>query len=166
MKKNHTVIPRNLTVVFNKRKDKVLLIKGHSNKLHWADTYNALGGHVEPGENVYESARREVEEESGVSLTRDELRLAGLVHVKDYHDKYALMFLFYAVTETTKTKPSYEGEVEWVDVNRLNTIGLIAEDLKKLVPMCAALKKGQLIYGTSQFNHDATIKFLEVSVYR
>ena len=165
MKNRHSIIPRSLTIVFNKNKDKILLIKGQPKKVHWADTYNALGGHIEADENIHSSALREVEEESGISLKKDELRLAGLVHVKDYNDDYAVMFLFMATIGSTKLKSSGEGKVEWVEVNQLKSIKTIAPDIKTLTPLCMKLEKNEILFGTSIFNADRTLKKFEVEVY-
>lgn len=44
--------------------DKILLIKSHK----WGDTYLLPGGHVENKETIFEAAKREEEEETGLKL--------------------------------------------------------------------------------------------------
>jgi nucleoside triphosphatase len=44
--------------------DKILLIKSHK----WGDAYLLPGGHVENGETIFEAAKREGEEETGLKL--------------------------------------------------------------------------------------------------
>ena len=63
--KRFSVVPRSLIFLFNDQ-DQVLLIKGSPEKHIWADKYNGLGGHIEPGEDILEGALRELAEESGV----------------------------------------------------------------------------------------------------
>jgi len=60
----YTLIPR--TLIFLTRGERVLLLKGAPHKRLWADRYNGLGGHIERGEDVLTSARRELAEETGL----------------------------------------------------------------------------------------------------
>src|SRR5512139_3317745 len=60
----YTLIPR--TLIFLTRGDRVLLLKGAANKRRWAGLYNGIGGHLERGEDVLGSARRELAEETGL----------------------------------------------------------------------------------------------------
>ena len=77
-------------------------------------------GHVEPGESIEEAARREIEEEVGVS----DLTLIELLDVKERLDfrktewKKTHYFLF--ITEQVNTKPTHteqHEEMHWVPLN-------------------------------------------------
>ena len=85
MAERHSVIPRTLCLVFYG--DEILMIKG-SEKKDWSGIYNALGGHIEKGESVIESAEREIREESG--LTVFETKLKGIVHASNFFGKDVL----------------------------------------------------------------------------
>ena len=62
----YQVIPR--TLCFITHGDDVLLLLGGSHKRIWAGRYNGVGGHIEPGEDVYEATLREVAEETGLAV--------------------------------------------------------------------------------------------------
>jgi 8-oxo-dGTP diphosphatase len=52
----YVVVPR--TLIFIKRENSVLLLKGAPDKRLWANLYNGVGGHVERGKDVLSAARR------------------------------------------------------------------------------------------------------------
>jgi 8-oxo-dGTP diphosphatase len=101
--------------------DQVLLI--HRNKepddLHYGK-YLSLGGHVEPDEDVLTGARREVFEESGLTVT--DLVLRGSIMWTGFGPRRRdyLSFMFRADTFTgTAHTGNEEGDLEWVALNDL-----------------------------------------------
>jgi 8-oxo-dGTP diphosphatase len=129
------VIPR--TLCFVTHGEEVLLLLGGPGKRLWAGRYNGLGGHVEPGEDIYTSIRREVREEAGVEA-RD-VRLRCVVHA-DAGDPAAgiLFFVFTATVGHKGVRPSEEGALEWWPATALPTDRLV-EDLPVLLPRILAL---------------------------
>jgi 8-oxo-dGTP diphosphatase len=131
----YQVIPR--TLCFITYDGEVLLLLGGAKKRLWASRYNGLGGHVEPGEDIYTSVRREVREEAGLAV--HDLRLRGVVHA-DAGDPVTgiLFFVFTAATDDKAVLPSDEGTLEWWPVNALPTDHLV-EDLPVLLPKILAM---------------------------
>jgi 8-oxo-dGTP diphosphatase len=158
MKNTYQVIPRNLIIIFNN--ECVLLQKGNPDKIHWANMYNGLGGHIEANENVYSSATRELLEESGIKLKNRQIQLKGIIHVHTYFNEKAFMFIFSAEVKSQRFIDSNEGKLEWVQINKLKLINNIAEDIKTIVLQIKKLHKGQIISGTSKYNKERKlIKF-------
>ena len=131
----YQVIPR--TLCFITHGEEVLLLLGGPKKRLWAGRYNGLGGHVEPGEDIYTSACREVQEEAGLNV-RD-MRLRGVVHA-DAGDPVTgiLFFVFTATADHKNVLPSEEGTLEWWPVNALPANRLV-EDLPVLLPKILAM---------------------------
>lgn len=133
----YTVIPRVLVFVFHG--EDVLLIKGAPDKRLWANRYNGLGGHVEPGEGIVHAARREVWEEAGLKV--HDLRMRGVVHI-DLGAAPAvaapgiLFFVLSARSETRETHPSPEGSLHWLSPSALQEVDLV-EDLPVLLDRLA-----------------------------
>lgn len=104
----YTLIPR--TAIFVRRGDEYLLLKGAPTKRLWAGKYNGLGGHVDRGEDVLTSARRELKEEAGITA---DLWLCGTVIV-DAGEVGILLFVVAGENAQGEVHGSAEGTPEWV----------------------------------------------------
>lgn len=129
------IIPR--TTVFVRRGDEYLLIKGAPTKRLWAGKYNGLGGHVERGEDVLTSARRELLEESG--LTAD-LWLCGTLFI-DAGDTGICLFMFVGENPRGEIQAGREGAVEWVKKDAISRLPVV-EDLPILLERIDSMKSG------------------------
>ena len=81
------------------------------------------GGHVEAGESFVEAAVREAKEETGLRIKNP--RLVGVKQFPAPNGRY-VVFLFKATEFDGQAQSSDEGNVEWVEYDRLN--GLHAVD--------------------------------------
>jgi 8-oxo-dGTP diphosphatase len=125
----YMVVPR--TLIFLRRDDKVLLLRGAPNKRLWAGLYNGIGGHVELGESIPSAAQREIWEETGLSV--DDLLLCGIVTVDTQENPGVCIFLFTGESHTGEPKISPEGSVEWVSPLEIANLPCIP-DLPVLLP--------------------------------
>jgi 8-oxo-dGTP diphosphatase len=138
------VIPRSLIFLFNV-KGEVLLLRGAADKKIWAGQYNGVGGHVEAGEDVLESAERELAEETGI--TGVALRLVGQVMVEVDAQRGIALFIFKGTYDGEALSGSEEGSLAWVDLADLDELPVV-EDLRILLPKVAAHDPADpLIYG-------------------
>jgi 8-oxo-dGTP diphosphatase len=119
----YQVIPRVLVFVLNG--GDVLLLKGAPDKRIWADRYNGVGGHVEPGEDVYAAAMRETREETGLEVQA--LRFEGLVNIDVRADTGIMLAVFTARSASRETVPSAEGTLEWVPLEALDRYDLVQD---------------------------------------
>lgn len=139
----YQLVPR--TLIFLTCAEHILLVKGAPHKKLWADLYNGLGGHIEQGEDISRAARRELMEESGLEI--DELFLAGVITVDTGVNPGIGIFVFrsdlYAENhqEMPSVKPSVEGDIEWVAINKVLELPLV-EDLYSLLPVVIAMQPG------------------------
>ena len=134
-KSRYTVIPR--TAVFLRRGDSYLLLKGAPTKRLWPNKYNGLGGHVERGENIFASAKRELLEESGLSA---DIWLCGTVMV-DASEMGICMFLFSGECLEGEAQPSKEGIPEWIAYDSISELETV-EDLPVLLAKIHHMQRG------------------------
>ena len=103
------LIPR--VLIFITRGNSVLLLKGAPTKRLWANKYNGVGGHVDPGEDILSAARRELLEETGL---KTKLRLCGTVVVDTGENPGIGLYVFTGECLEGLPRPSAEGGLEWV----------------------------------------------------
>jgi 8-oxo-dGTP diphosphatase len=127
----YTVVPRTLCFIFSPEGEDVLLLKGAPTKRIWPNRYNGVGGHVEPGEDVYSAVVREVREETGLSV-RD-IRLRGVINIPVENRQGIMVFVFVARAASRQFTSSDEGTLEWVPRGRVLSLDLV-EDLPSLIP--------------------------------
>jgi 8-oxo-dGTP diphosphatase len=127
----YAVSPR--TLVFVRRRDRVLLLRRAPDRRVWPGRLNGVGGHVEAGEELSASARREVREETGLTLAS--LRLAGLLHASEPGAPHGVVVVVFTAEPgpppDAAPAASAEGELAWYPID--------AVPAAELVPDVAAL---------------------------
>jgi 8-oxo-dGTP diphosphatase len=156
----YVTIPRTLVFILNE--DRLLLLRGDPRKTRWANQLNGIGGHIEPDEDPWVAAQREVLEETGLRVRH--LQLVALVHISDPGGvRGAMLFVFLARAPSTEVCPSAEGQLAWYPLAELPW-GEMVDDLPVLLPRVldldnAAPGSARLIYGLytpdreGQINH-------------
>ena len=129
----YTVVPR--TISFLVRGDEVLLLRLGADRGEWAGRLNGLGGHIEPGEDVLSSARREIREEAG--LSPGVLRLCGVVMIDVGPPGIGLFVLVGTLPDDAMPRGGQEGHPGWIQLDRLEQMPLV-EDLPALIPRALA----------------------------
>ncbi len=141
-------IPR--TLIFLTRGDSVLLLKGAPTKRIWANKYNGVGGHVERGEDVLSSAKRELAEETGLSV---DLSLVGTLQVDVEPQMGICVYLFTGEFLEGEPRPSEEGTLEWLPFDELDQYPLV-EDVAVLLAKIRSMKGGDPPFSARSFYDD------------
>ena len=94
--------------------------------------YTLPGGHVEPGESFVDAVIREMKEETGLDIKNP--RLVGVKQYPIKDGRYVVL-LFKANEYSGTAVSSDEGQMEWVEGNRLSEINTVDgfEDLIRVI---------------------------------
>ena len=121
------------TLIFVTHGEDVLLVRGAPHKGWWAGRLNGVGGHIERGEDVLTSARRELAEETGLTEVA-EVRLAAVINAALGDGPTGiLLFVFTARALSRQVVASDEGTLEWIPRAALADQPVIP-DLRLLLP--------------------------------
>ncbi|KQC08895.1 MAG: DNA mismatch repair protein MutT [Candidatus Cloacimonas sp. SDB] len=112
------------TLCYIRKNGKTLMLHRNKQKGDFhLGKYNGLGGKLEPGESPEDCVIREIKEESGLNIQDPVLK--GIITFPKFdmvNDWY--VFLFVADNFTGELIPSPEGELKWVDTERLQELPL------------------------------------------
>lgn len=119
-----------LTVLCLLQDGKMLLLQNRV-KDDWKG-YTFPGGHVEPGESFVDAVKREMKEETGLDILNP--RLVGIKQFPIEKGRY-IVLLFKATEFTGTVVSSDEGEMEWIDIDRLADVNVVEDfhDLMKIM---------------------------------
>ena len=109
------VILTNMVMIVDKKNKKVLV----QDRINSYKGLSFPGGHIEGNESFYDSAVREVKEETG--LTVRNLKSSGVIHWVDKKtaDRYIVFLYKTSEYEGTLRKESEEGMHMWMDLDEL-----------------------------------------------
>ncbi len=117
-------------MVYVIRDGKILfLIRNKKNDtVHKQGFYVSLGGKIEPGESIEDAAKREAQEEAGITIR--ELQPKGVLYFKNFgpHKDDWVDFLFFAEEFTGEPKDGNEGAFVWVDIDKIHTLPMYEGD--------------------------------------
>jgi 8-oxo-dGTP diphosphatase len=146
------VIPRTLSFITHG--DHILLMKRGTHKRIFPGHYNGLGGHIERDEDPYQSAIREIQEESGLDVVN--VRYRGTTHIDAGNEMGIILFIFTAEATQLEVIGNEEGTLEWLhlptllaEIEQGNGTRLLVEDLPILLPMLF----GDIVRETPIFAH-------------
>lgn len=113
------------------------------------DIYNPIGGHVEKGEDIIESAQREAVEEAGIKLLNPKVR--GIIHIDGFAGKDIVNFIIVGTAEDEPVKSSLEGELEWVKISDIPGLNVF-KDIQPILDKLLSLKLDEMFTGVAGFN--------------
>jgi 8-oxo-dGTP diphosphatase len=132
-------IPRTLCFVLNG--SDVLLMKRAPHKRVFPNQYNGVGGHVEHDEDPLTSAKREILEETG--LTVSNLQLRAVYNIDAKASTGIVLFVFVAESDRREVTANEEGTLHWIPLQEVSQLDLV-EDLPIILPSILNINKADV----------------------
>jgi 8-oxo-dGTP diphosphatase len=124
-------LTNNRTLCFLRCEDDVLLLQRSSTTRIFPRHFNGVGGHIERGEDPLTNARREILEETG--LTVHALDLRAIYAIDAGATSGITVFVFVGSVETRQVVDSEEGKLHWIPIDRIHEYPLV-DDLYEMLP--------------------------------
>ncbi|MHC5022408.1 MAG: NUDIX hydrolase [Planctomycetota bacterium] len=146
---DHDTLPYKIAVLcyLYDADDRVLLL--HRTKSPNQGMYSPIGGKLEValGEGPHDCAKREIEEEAGLTLPDEDVRLAGIVSERAYEgETHWLIFLFEIMRPVRHDEISAmtidEGTLEWVPIATVESLDIPDTDRRIMWPLVRRHRRG------------------------
>lgn len=98
----------------------------HRRKPPHANQWDGIGGKLEPGEDPFAACIREVQEETGLGIHAPRLRALLVITVKSLDELWPI-FTFSAEAPEGQLVPSDEGDLAWVDMDKLDLLPVVPD---------------------------------------
>jgi 8-oxo-dGTP diphosphatase len=147
-----------LSLCFIRDGDRILLL--HRKNPPNAGQWDGVGGKLEPGEDPYAACVREVREETGLEIRNPLLRALLLITARSTGHLWVL-FLFTADAPGGPPVESDEGELGWVQIDRIGTLPVIP-DLPLILPHL--LSAGDILVIRSELETEDTDSMARVEI--
>jgi len=114
-------------------KDDYLFLLRNADKSVDAGRLNSIGGKVDPGENYLQAVIRETQEETGIVIASNDIKLVGIVNLEGGYKEDWVM-CFFKTEVMNKTLPvgnkTNDGELLWINKDKvLNNRYELVDDL-------------------------------------
>ena len=138
---------RLVTLSFVLHGDDVLLLRHRETSDRFPGRWNGIGGHVEPGECIAASARREVREETGLDV--EDLVLRGVVHEAGLLGHAHVLFVFSGRAATRDARALEGHALQWQPLAHVRELPLVP-DVAPLLER--ALAEGDPFFAIEHFD--------------
>jgi 8-oxo-dGTP diphosphatase len=129
-------VTRNIAVTlecFVKKDGKYLMLKRHQSKRIMPGVWMAPGGHLEFGEGLFECAKREICEETGLEIKNIRVRACGSAVLHDLKQElfFHLLIADYAAGQLLSDTP--DGKLEWLTPEEILVLPTLLAELKSIL---------------------------------
>ncbi|MCL3781989.1 NUDIX domain-containing protein [Prolixibacteraceae bacterium JC049] len=141
----------NVCFIIDKANDRMLLLKRSFEPMQ--GQYTGVGGKTKFDEDVHASCVREVKEETGLDVK--DLKLKGVLKtLLEGAESSWLLFVYTSDHFEGELIDCPEGELEWIDMNQLDSIKLIGF-IEEIMPF--VLNETGLLEGTIWHNSEGEV---------
>lgn len=127
---------RNISVTlecFVKKGGKYLMLHRAKHKRIMPDIWMAPGGHIEFNEGLFEAARREILEETGLKIKNLKIKVVGNAYLKDLNQELFFTWIMADYAGGELVFSDHDGEMEWLTSKEIAQLPTLLPEMKKVV---------------------------------
>ncbi|MBI4225929.1 NUDIX domain-containing protein [Candidatus Roizmanbacteria bacterium] len=131
------MIKRNIAVTlecFVKRDNKYLMLHRNKDKRIMPDVWMAPGGHREFNEELFECARREILEETGLRIKNLRIRAIGNAYLKDLDQEFYFHFIFADFVGGKLKQNIKDGKLVWLTQEKIKKSENLLAEIREILP--------------------------------
>ena len=128
---------RNIAVTlecFVKKDGKYLMLHRGKHKRIMPDVWMAPGGHLDFNEGLFECARREIKEETGLSINNLKVKVVGTAYLKDLNQELFFHFLTANFAGGKLAQNPEDGELVWLTADEIGKLPTLLAEIQKILP--------------------------------
>ncbi|MBI4085634.1 MAG: NUDIX domain-containing protein [Candidatus Liptonbacteria bacterium] len=128
---------RNIAVTiecFIRKDGKYLMLRRNSNKRIMPNVWMGPGGHREFNEGLFECARREVLEETGLTIKNLRVKATGNVYLKDLNQELYFHFIVADCAGGEIHKNPEDGELTWLTAEEIAKLDNLLAEIHEVLP--------------------------------
>ncbi|XEC97251.1 NUDIX domain-containing protein [Paenibacillus tarimensis] len=145
---------RQMTAAYLLRGKQLLMIRKSKSRHHQAPFWSGLGGHLEPEEinAPKQGCLREIHEESGIQPSEISDLTLKYILLRIKGDEIRQQFVYFGRTDREHLVPSEEGELHWIDRERLFDLNMSAINTFMLKHYFSHPAQEEVLVGTITMN--------------
>jgi 8-oxo-dGTP diphosphatase len=128
-----------------KKGDKYLMLHRSPQKRICPDIWMAPGGQREFNEGLYECARREIFEETGLKIKNPRITATGCAYMKDIDQELFFTFLIADYASGKLTQNPHDGELVWLTRAQIAKLDNLLAELKHVLPIMLSSNNKSII---------------------
>lgn len=128
---------RNIVVTlecFVKKDGKYLMLHRSNNKRIMPDVWMAPGGKREFNEGLFEATRREIMEETGLTIKNLRIKATGNAYLKDLDQELYFHFLIADYKSGKLKQNPDDGELKWLTPEEIAKLPNLLSEIKEILP--------------------------------
>ncbi|MEK7533716.1 MAG: NUDIX domain-containing protein [Patescibacteria group bacterium] len=128
---------RNIAVAlecFVKKDGKYLMLHRSKNKKIMPDVWMAPGGKREFNESLFEAARREIKEETGLEIKNLRIKATGNAYLKDLDQELYFHFIVGDYAGGKLKQNSEDGEFMWLTPKEISKLNNLLSEIREVMP--------------------------------
>lgn len=158
MVNNYATYEIKVFLVLKSRTGKLLMLRNNHTGSIIQGYVNPPAGHVEIGETITDTVKREVKEEMGIEKL-EEIGVKGFVNVSGFKDLPVLMIVVSAVVPDGENPIDLgEGTPIWVDPEELGKHKVL-EDVEKIIKLAKETPSGKIFQAVTKFENRKLVSF-------